>query len=181
MEQDPLKSAWQGINPKAKSNTELQSMLKEGTQPLLKGIRKQMIMETAAYIAFLCIYYNAFDGDHKPLVVNILLVAAMLLAIGHNIFNYQFTKHRIRGENLQQSLNGQLSQMKIHAAVSITSRVLMAACLLVFFTAVINFNTSKYWLLAGVIAVFIIQMALLSRIWLGRIRQMKDTISSFFS
>jgi len=181
MEQDPLKSAWRGINPKAKSNTELQRMLKEGTHPLLKGIRKQMIIETAAYIAFLCIYYNAFDGDRKPLTMNILLVAAMLLAIGHNIINYQFTKRRIQGENLQQSLNDQLSQMKIHATVSIASRVLMAACLLAFFTAVINFNTSKYWLLAGVIAVFIIQMALLSRIWLGRIRQMKDTIGSLFS
>ena len=140
-----------------------------------------MIIETAAYIAFLCIYYNAFDGDRKPLAMNILLVAAMLLAIGHNIINYQFTKRRIQGENLQQSLNGQLSQMKIHAMISIVSRVLIAACLLGFFTAVINFNASKYWLLAGGIAVYIIQMALLSRIWLGRIRQMKDTISSLFA
>jgi len=181
MEQDPLKSAWQGINPKAKSNTELQCMLKEGTHPVLKGIRRQMIIETAGYIAFLCIYYNAFDGDRKPLAMNILLVAAMLLAIGHNIINYQFTKRRIQGENLQQSLNGQLSQMKIHAMTSIVSRVLIAACLLVFFTAVINFNTSKYCLLAGAIAVYIVQMALLSRIWLGRIRQMKDTISSLFA
>lgn len=181
MEQDPLKSAWQGISPKAKSNTELQRMLKEGTHPLLKGIRKQMIIETAAYIAFLCIYYNAFDGNRKPLGMNALLVAAMLLAIGHNILNYRFTKRRIQGENLQQSLNGQLSQMKLHAIVSITSRVLMAACLLGFFTAVINFNAGKYWLLAGVIAVYIVQMALLSRIWLGRIRQMKDTINSLFA
>lgn len=181
MEQDPLKSAWQGINPKAKSNTELQRMLKEGTHPLVKGIRKQMIIETATYIVFLCIYYDAFDGDRKPLVINILLVAAMLLAIGHNIINYRFTKRRIQGENLQQSLNGQLSQMKIHATVSIACRVLISACLLIFFTAVINFNTSKYWLLAGVIAVFIVQMALLSRIWLGRIRQMKATISGLFS
>ncbi|WP_217602465.1 hypothetical protein [Chitinophaga sp. GbtcB8] len=181
MEQDPLKSAWQGINPNAKSNTELQRMLKEGAHPLLKGIRKQMIIETAAYIVFLCMYYNAFDGDRKPLAVNILLVAAMLLALGHNIINYQFTKRRIQGVNLQQSLNGQLSQMKIHATVSIASRVLMAACLLVFFTAVINFNTSKYWLLVGVIAAYILQMTLLSRIWLGRIRQMKDTISGLFA
>ena len=181
MEQDPLKSAWQGINPKAKSNTELQRMLKEGTHPMLKGIRKQMIIETVAYITFLCIYYNAFDGDRKPLGMNILLVAAMLLAIGHNIFNYLFTKRRTEGDNLHQSLNNQLSQMKIHATVSIASRVLMAACLLGFFTAVINFNTSKYWLLAGGIAVYIIQMALLSRIWLGRIRQMKATISGIFS
>jgi hypothetical protein len=181
MEQDPLKLAWQGINITAKSNTQLQDMMQEGKHPVLKGIRKQMIIETVAYTAFLCIYYNAFDGDRKPLVVNVLLVAAMLLAIGHNIINYLLTKRRTEGNNLQQSLNAHLSQMKVHAVISVTTRLLIAVCFLLYFTSVIIFTTSKYWLLAVGIAIFIAQVALLSRIWAGRIQQMKSTISSLFS
>ena len=181
MEQYPLKAAWQGITDKSKTDTELKTMLQEKSHPVLKRIRKQLIIETVGFAAFLLVYYDFFDGDRKPLYTNVLLVMAVGFALMHNVIGYRFTKQPVKGDNIQQSLNNQLSTMKTYAIVSVLSRVLVAACLLVFFMSVISFNAEKYWMLAVVISVFVVQMGLLSRLWIGRIRQIKGAMESFAS
>ncbi len=181
MEPDSLKSVWQGLNPEPKSNAELQSMMKERRHPVLKGIRIQLIIEIAAYTVFLFVYHDIFDGDRKPLYVNILLAAAALLLIMLSIIGYSLTRSSIEGNNLKQSLDAHLFKMKIYAVVCVASRMLWAICLLLFFVSAIHLDAKKYWILACATGVFTVQLIILSRIWTGRIRQMKRTISSFFS
>lgn len=179
MEQDALKSAWQDMVTEPQNNNHLKSMMRETTHPVLKRMRKQLIIETIAFTIFLFVYYDFFDGNRKPLYANVLLVAAMLLVILHNIITYLLTRGRNKGNTIKQSLEAYLVKMKVHAAVSVVSRVLMAGCLLLFFTSVIAFNSNKYWILAAIILVFVIQIALLARIWRNRIRGMKRTINLF--
>ena len=179
MEQDTLKSMWKDMNNTPKDREALRSMMLERKHPELKHIRRQLIIETVAFTAFLFVYYDFFDGDRKPFYANVLLLGAMLLVIVHNVAGYILTKRRIKDGNIKQSLENHLFKMKVYAVVSVASRVLAAGCLLLFFTSAITFNMGKYWLLAGVIAVFIVQISLLSRIWLTRIRQMKDTVNGF--
>jgi hypothetical protein len=181
MEHDPLKAAWQGYGSAAKSNIELRQMLHEGKHPVLKRIRRQMIVEALAFTAFLCVYYNAFDGSRKPLAANVLLVAAMLLAIVHSIISYWFTKRYGQGNNLRQSLYAQLSGIKLHAVLSVATRALMAVCVLLFFTSVVTFTVAKYWLLGGIVVIFLGQMVLLGKMWATRVRQLKATINGLFS
>jgi hypothetical protein len=181
MEQDPLKAAWQGITDKSKTDVELKTMLQEKSHPVLKRIRKQLIIEAIAFAAFLLVYFDFFDGDRKPLYANVLLVMAVGFALIHNVIGYRFTRQPVKGDNLQQSLNNQLSTVKTYAIVSVLSRVLVAACLLIFFLSVVTFNAGKYWMLAVVVLIFMIQMALLSWLWIGRIRQIKGTAESFAS
>jgi hypothetical protein len=179
MEQDAFKSAWQGMDANRKTNKELSSMMQESAHPVLKRIRKQLILETVSFTAFLLVYYNAFDGDRKPFSANMLLVMAMLFVIAHNIMGYILTRRPVNGNTVKQSLNKQLLKLKTYAAVSVASRVLSAACLLLFFTSVITFTTNKYWMLAAIILLFVIQIIVLSGIWIKRVRQMKETINSF--
>jgi hypothetical protein len=179
MEQDALKSAWQGMDANRKSNTELSSMMRESGHPVLKRIRKQLILETLSFTALLFVYYDFFDGDRKPFYANVLLVSALLFVLLHNIVGYVLTKRPVTGNSIKQSLHHQLLKLKTYAAVSVASRVLTAACLLLFFTSVINFTANKYWMLAAMILLFVIQIALLSGIWRKRIRQMRVTINSF--
>jgi len=181
MEQQFFKSAWQDDNSASKSNAELKAMMQEKRHPVLKRIRRQLIIETIGFTAFLLVYYDFFDGDRKPLFANVLLLAAVLLAIVHNVIGYMLTKRRIEGDNIKQSLEAHLSRMKLYAFASVASRVLTAACVLTFFASVITFTTQKYWILAGTIAVFIVQVMLLSGIWAGRIRHMKGTLAGFSS
>jgi hypothetical protein len=180
MEYDALKSAWQSIAIMPKTNTELNSMMQESAHPVLKRIRRQLIIESTAFTVFLFVYYDFFDGDRKPLYVNVLLVAAVLLVIMHNIMGYMLTRRRIKGDNIKQSLKDYLFKMKVYAVASIASRVLAAGCLLLFFTSVISFTMSKYLILTGMIFVFIVQVVLLLRIWMERTRRMKEIVSSFF-
>lgn len=179
MEQDNLKSAWQDIDSVPKSNTEVKLMMRESAHPVLKRIRKQLILESAAFTVFLLVYYDFFDGDRKPLYANLLLVTAMLFIIMHNIIGYMLMKSRVKGHTIKLSLEEHLSKMKVYAVVSVASRALAAGCLLLFFTSVITFNADKYWILAAGILVCIIQITLLSRIWMKRIRQIKSTTDSF--
>jgi len=179
MEEDALKSAWQGMDANRKTNKELSSMMQESAHPVLKSIRKQLILETVAFTAFLFVYYNAFDGDRKPFYANMLLVMAMLFTILHNIMGYILTKRPVKGNTIKQSLNNQLLKIKTFAGVSVAGRVMTATCLLLFFTSVITFNAGKYWMLVAIILIFVIQIIVLSGIWMKRVRQMKSTINTF--
>lgn len=179
MEGDALQSAWQQMTASQRTNTELQAMMKENTHPVLKRIRKQLIIETIAFTAFLFVYYDFFDGDRKPVYANVLLVSAMLLVILHNIPGYMMARQTINSDNIKQSLQVQLKKMRTYAALSIAARVLTSACLLLFFTSVITFTTQKSWLLAVLIAVMVVQLGWLAVIWLKRIRQMRTTIDLF--
>jgi hypothetical protein len=53
MELDELRSAWSSVNAPAKSNEELQLMLKENKHPVLKGIRRQLMIELTCWFAFI--------------------------------------------------------------------------------------------------------------------------------
>ncbi len=178
MENDALKSAWQGSKTPRKSDTELKSILQEN-HPILKRIRRQLVIEAAAFAVFLSVYYDFFDGDRKPLYANVLLVSAILFVIVHNIAGYVFTRRGVKGENIRQSLEDRLSGMKTYAAVSVATRLLTAACLWGFFTSVITFDATRYGLLAVLVATAVIQIVILSRIWLGRIKRMQEVIDGF--
>jgi hypothetical protein len=67
----------------------------------------------------------------------------------------------------------------MYALVSVISRVLVAGCLLFFFTSIITFTVEKYWMLAAIIIVFIIQLVLLCTIWQKRIGRIKNALGSF--
>lgn len=179
MENDALKSAWQAIPTPRKSDAELKSALREGVHPVLKGIRRQLVIEAVAFAVFLSVYYDFFDGDRKPLYANIMLVGAMLFVIAHNIAGYLFARQRVGADSIRQSLEGRLARMKAYAAASIAARVLAGACLCLFFTSVIEFDASRYGLLAVVITVFAVQVAALSGLWRRRIRRMQEVIEGF--
>lgn len=178
MEQDALFSAWRAADTAPKNNEALIAMLSEGQHPVLKHIRRQLLIETIAFTIFLFLYYNLFDGDQKPMYANLLIVGGMLLVILHNILGYVFTKRSITGNNLKQSLEHHLVSLKKHAVLSIMCRALMMGCLLAFFTSVISFTSSKYWALGAIVAIFLVQLVALWGIWLKRIRKLSTAIDN---
>jgi hypothetical protein len=179
MEQDALKSAWEGMPGKPKDQGALKRMMQERNHPALKRARRQLIIEAVAFGIFVILYYDLFDGDRKPVYANVLLVAAVLLTIGHNLMGYLLLKRRIKGDNLKRSLEDHLHKIKAFAVAAVAGRALTAACLLIFFASAIAFSTYKYWLLAGVVLVFAVQMALLAGLWKKRISELKGTLDGF--
>jgi hypothetical protein len=176
MDQDALLSSWRAANDAPKNSLELKRMISEKRHPVLKGIRRQLLIEIIAFTVFLFVYYDFFDGDRRAVYVNVLLVGAILLVIIHNIIGYVMTIQQVKGDNIMQSLHHHLSNMKMYAVTSVTCRTLMTGCLLFFFTSNIVFNAHKYWMLMSVIVILIVQMAWLSGIWFRRIRQIKGIV-----
>lgn len=178
MENDSLKAAWQSLSYE-KSKVELKSMISERHHPVMKHIRRQMIIEIAAFTGFLIVYYDFFDGGQKPVYVNLLLGSAIAFAILYNVVGYKLTRFHPNGENIGQLLRARISAMKTYAWVSVGSRILLATSLVLFFTSAIILNATKYWILACIISIFIIQIILLIRVWTGRINKLETAYHSF--
>jgi hypothetical protein len=179
MKEDILKSAWQDVSPEPKSNEAIKSMMREGAHPVLKGIRRQMIIETVAFTVFLLVYHDFFDGNRKPVYANVLLVMGLLLVVIHNVVGYVLAKKPLTGDTIRQSLTTHLAKMKVFAVISVISRMLAAGCLLLFFTCVIRFTAGKFWIMSAVVIMFLIQITLLSGIWAKRIKQLRRAINDF--
>ncbi|MEJ7585940.1 MAG: hypothetical protein WKI04_00105 [Ferruginibacter sp.] len=178
MELDTLKSAWNDNGGKNKNTEELKMMLRENKHPVLRSIRTQLIIEVTAWAFFLLTYYNMFDGDRRPGYSNILLVSAVVLVLLHSITGYLASKNIVKGNDLKKSLFKYLTDIKIYAIVSVSSRAITIICVLLFFTSTITFTIDKYILLAAICLLICIQVYVLARIWSKRIKKIRATAES---
>lgn len=179
MENDKLKSIWNSVPTAQKSNTELTEMLKERNHPLLKAIKNQALFELVAFSIFLFCYYSMFDGTEKPLLINFLLVFAIAVNMFHHLKGYRLQQYFRASENIKDDLKSFAAKMKTYQLETIISKIVLVSGLATFFTYGIQF-TEKKWLAIGIIVIiFTIQLILLNRIWMNRIRKIKATIGEF--
>jgi hypothetical protein len=178
---DPLKSAWNDTPTPSRSLPELQAIVDRQTSPVMKEIKRQLVIEITGYALFLLIYYDFFDGDKKPLYLNALLVTAVLLLLVHNVTGYTLAKTPAAGNNLLESLRKQLRKIKKYAAISVTSRVFAFAGIFSFFLLNIQWNSHKYFALAAIAVLLPLQQYLLRKIWAGRIRRISGAVKELES
>lgn len=176
MELDELKSDWKNIVTGNKTKEQISLMLKENNHPVLRGIRKQLVIEVIGWALFLICYYSMFDGHQKPLMINVLLVASVLISLIHNLFGYNFARHIVDGENMLISLMNYFSKVKRFAILSVMFRIVFTAGLLSFFCYNIRFGPGKYILLVVIILGVLFQLIILGSIWIKRIKRLKQSI-----
>jgi uncharacterized membrane protein len=175
---DPLKTAWDNTPTPSRNITDIQAIATAKASPVMKSIRKQLIIEMLGYAVFLLVYYDFFDGDKKPFYLNALLVIAVLFMLVHNVAGYMLAKNPATGHSLLDSLQRQLQQLKRYAAVAVSSRILAFAGIFTFFLANIHWNNSKYYAIGGIVIVILLQQFILRRIWAGRIKTLNNTITA---
>lgn len=180
MNADNFKSTWKDMPTASTTPEALGKMIQENRHPVLKGIRRQLIIEIIGWGAFLLVYYDFFDGDKKPFYANVLLVVAIGLMLIHNIAGYFVHRNKISGTNLSQSLQQYLSGLKNYARISILSRVVSIGAFLLFFMVTIQWTPHKYWLLT-LLLVIPVQVFLLYKVWASRIKQISNNIASLDS
>lgn len=164
---DDLFAAWHGVGVDTTSSIHM-GLLRERQHPVLKQIRKQMIIELVGFVLFLIVYYDFFDGATKPFYANLLLVVAMLAVIAVNVVGYVFAKQSVPGENIRMLLKKHLAKMRIYAVVAILARAFMMVSVSVFFKANMI-----------VILLFIVLLAVLVRLWVKRIRRIQAVYDDF--
>lgn len=178
METTDLKSLWQSIPSPAKKNEQLVAMLKENNQPVLQGIKKQLLLEGMGFLAFLACYYTMFDGAQKPIWLNLTLLLAICTPILHHIKSYQFYQSKIDATNLKVSLGTYLGRLNNYVVHVLVCRIVFAFGLLFFFSYNLNFNLQKWAAIAAIVFVFGIQLSLLYKVWANRIKQLKANIEA---
>ncbi|WP_157986649.1 hypothetical protein [Chitinophaga alhagiae] len=173
---DALRSAWQHLPGSEKQPQELRGMLQEGQHPVLKQLRRQVIIESLLFSIFLAVYYNMFDGHRRPFWLNALLVAGVLLVVLHGLAGYFNAKRPVKAAGLQQALAARLRQLKTFAILSVALRVLSMACILLFFTYTITFTVEKEIILGWVVLATVIQFIILAALWNRRIRRLGEAV-----
>jgi len=103
-------------------------------------------------------------------------------------FNFQngfipsiIAKSLAKGNDIKKSLEDVLKKIKLVAILGIASRTIIFAGLLLFARFTIKNDTTLLWVMAAAILLFIVQITLLSKTWVKRIGQMKNTIQHFRS
>lgn len=160
---EDLFAAWNEVNTTSVVHA---GLLRERQHPVLKQIRKQMVIELVGFALFLIVYYDFFDGDRKPVYANVLLVVAMLGVMAVNVVGYVLAKQGVIGENLRDALKKQVEKMKVYAIVAVIARGLMMGSFVLFFNA--------GWIV-GVI--FMAMWMVLVALWVGRIKKIDRVYS----
>lgn len=165
METNDLLHAWKAA--------EFEPVKIKVVNPVLQRMRRQLLIEAVAFIVFLVVYYDFFDGDRKPLYANVLLAGAMILAIGYNLLGYVFAKRVIEGESVRGALEVQVRKLKRYAYLSVAGRAMMISCVVGFFCTVIVFNPVKYLMLGGLVVICMVLLYMMGEMWRRRIRQLE--------
>lgn len=173
---DPLKAAWDSTPSPQRTISDLQNIIRRHTSPVLKSIRKQMIIEAIGYIAFLLVYYDFFDGDRKPFYLNLLLVISLACMLMYNVAGYMMANHPTEEKNLLENMQQKLQAVRKYAVWSIGTKVAGFAGIMTFFVAGIQWSPPKYATLLVVVVIMAIQVFIHWQIWNGRIKRIHQTV-----
>lgn len=176
---EELKQTYKNAGKPEKTREQIKMMTGIKNHSTLKGLRRQLIVETLFFGLFLFFYYDFFDGHLKPVFWNILLVASVILILFHNILGFIAAKNPIAGDDVKQSLKNYLNKLKRYSIVSIFSRAFGITAIMVFFISTVTFEEGKYFILIGIGLIIIVQVYMLKHIWLRRIKELHDIIEEF--
>ena len=179
MENDDLKSLWKEVKTPAKDSNELVKMLKTKNHPVIKSIKRQAIFEFVAFAVFLFCYYTMFDGSKKPLLINLVLVVAVTFNMLNHLKGYRLQQNFRASENIKADLKSFATKLKSYQLEVIISKVILLIGLMLFFTNGIELTEKKWYAVAIIALIFILQLVMINNIWRKRITSIKLTIQDF--
>lgn len=155
---DDFKSNWQNKEDQPFNETNIELMTKVNQHPSLRKVKLKLIVEAVLLTALLFLYYDGFDGDKKPFLINALLVASIVLYVVNNMVGYWFLKNPDTGKNFREMAASQKNRLKNISLFSMASSVIYSISLLTFLTSQIVFDQRKYILLAGIVVILVLML-----------------------
>ena len=172
-----MKSYWQKLPAESgTSAAALKQMIKEKRHPVLNSIRMHLVMEIVGWLIFLIVFYDFFEGHQRPLYLNVMIVSSGIFIVTHNLMGYSMARNLETDTDLTQALTNYLTKTKTYSVVSVISRAFSTSTLLLFLTDPIQFTREKYMMLAGLLLLFAVQMGLLIRLWIRRIKRLEASV-----
>jgi hypothetical protein len=178
---EEMKSLWEAQPIEVKQKEALAGMLTEKCHPILKGIRKQLILEISSWLIILCVYYSMFDGEKRPLAVNLIFIISILQAIAFNFTGYLAARNLVHGDNIITSIVVYLEKLKRFKWSSLFSRIIFMGGMLFFFFYGLNMVFFRTLSIVLIGVVFVSQLWLLQRQWSQRIKKLVELKSGFIN
>lgn len=169
MDLDKLKADWQNQSTANLSLEEMQELVRSGKHPGLVRSRKVLLIESAAWAAFLLLFYDAFDGHEKPWWLNALLIFAFLVLLAHHLMGIWLLGQRKVNESLASSMAVYRGQLQQFIRLNFIGRLLAMATLLLFFLYGLEWNTKRLLISVGFLVVMFVQFYMLRRFWQERL------------
>lgn len=179
MEKDKLSSLWQDIAPVQKSKEELNVLLKKYSYPMLSSIKKQLLIESISFTIFLICYFSMFDGATKPLSINLIIIAAIMLQLFYGYKGY-LMQGRFRAiKNFRTELAEFINRLKSYRLQTLFARIFFAFSLFLFFIYNISFSQSKWWALFFIVDILCVQLVFFFKVWSARIKKLEMVLNEF--
>jgi len=179
MDINDLKKSWATLNHDDLDKGQLQKMIRVKNHPTLQKLRIKLLTEIILLTLFLFIYYDALDGNKKPVYINLLLISGILLFIINNAIGYLFVKKMIYLPNIVSSIQRQIVILNRMFALSIISSVFYSVTLLLFLTVSIDFTNTKYFILIGILLAFSVMFFVSFKTWNARINHFRQLLADF--
>lgn len=176
MDLHELKNLLQEEQTPKKNLSEIEKLLHTKPHPVLRAVRRQIIIEAIAWAFFLLLVYTAFDAETKPLWVGLLVVMAVSAYLVHLAAGYSRVVATSADKPLIRSLTLAYGRMRRFAFRNLLLRSLLLATVLFFFSYGISFTPSKYGALSAIAVVFIVQLLINRSLWLKRQRRLRNAI-----
>lgn len=178
---EEMKSLWEAQAIEVKQKEALAGMLTEKSHPILKGIKRQLILEISSWLIILCVYYSMFDGEKRPLAVNLIFIISMLQAIAFNFTGYLAARNLVYGGNIITSIAVYLEKLKRFKCGSLFSRIIFMGGMLFFFFYGLDMAIVRTLSIAFIGLVFVGQLWLLQRQWAQRIKKLVELKSELIN
>lgn len=178
MDIDELKNTWQnaGTINTAQQHALIKSAL--NNNPNSKRMKLRHTFEAVCLMIFLAVFYGAFDGDMKPLWVNIQLVSAVLFYIVIRMRGVYILYNPTKATSLQDSLSFFQKKLKRMAMASSVSAFIFGLSLILFFTVSIQLTLMKWLVILGMLLTLSIMAYLSYRFWQIKVEDLSETLEA---
>ncbi|MEO1451727.1 MAG: hypothetical protein AAFV07_19515 [Bacteroidota bacterium] len=175
MNLDELKQDWQQIGGPDKASGELEQMTRLQQHPALRSVRTRLLMEGGFIFAFLMLYYTALDGDQKPLWVNLGLIGAALIYLGHHVWNAWTLQKAPSEATLINSLRETENRLRTLRVSSLVISAFWGFSLISFLIYPRTILDIPFMWSLGSLVTLIVLLTFSYRIWGQRISQIQRT------
>ena len=178
MELHMLKSSWNNAQNPGKTIAELNEMTRIKNHPTLKRLRLKLVIEAIWLIAFLAFYYDAFDGQDKPMWLHLLLIPSLLFYLITSIWGYYTLQHFSTTTSIRQAFIQFMKRLKWLFRLSLISSIVFGSSLVLYFTWNIELTITKHSMLVGITVTAIVLYIVSFTHWKSRIRHIKKALET---
>ncbi|MCX2742726.1 hypothetical protein OO013_02550 [Mangrovivirga sp. M17] len=174
---EDLKNLWENAGRSPYEKKTIKAMTTLRSHPQLNRLKIKFIIEIVAISLFVALYYDAFDGHQKPLILNILLIFFALAYIFSDLAGMYNLYNPVHKGSLVQSLLIFANKIKFYGILNTVSSFLFGLSVITFFVQGVELNTIKILFITGFLIFLIIMTFIAWKLWMKRIRSIERVIT----